>query len=153
MSKEYDLITRLREGRTSGTDLQWITTPIHHEAADAIELLAKERDNAEGARAGLEIGYQAAHAEIRRLEAELTKARQQRDLAEIKRVNMEQMMHAELDQLYAELAKAREELEFFRPAIEHISKLTGTYVHVAINAVATATTALKEVEDRAAGRS
>lgn len=34
-----DLVKRLREGRTRGTDLRWHVTDIHIEAADLIEQL------------------------------------------------------------------------------------------------------------------
>lgn len=32
-----ELVKRLREGRTPGTDLRWAVTEIHREAADALE--------------------------------------------------------------------------------------------------------------------
>ena len=34
-----DIVKRLREGRTEGTDLRWQVTDIHLEAADEIERL------------------------------------------------------------------------------------------------------------------
>lgn len=37
--KQFDLVTRLREGRTNGTDLRWRVTDTHIEAADEIERL------------------------------------------------------------------------------------------------------------------
>ena len=48
----------------------------------------------------------------------------------------------ENERLREALTRLETESKFFRPAIEHIAKLDGTYVHVAINAVATAATAL-----------
>ena len=40
---EWDLVTRLREGRTNGTGLRWVVADIHKEAADEIERLTAER--------------------------------------------------------------------------------------------------------------
>ena len=34
-----DIVTRLRQGRTVGTDLRWAVTEIHRDAADRIEQL------------------------------------------------------------------------------------------------------------------
>jgi hypothetical protein len=34
-----DIVRRLREGRTDGTDLRWDVTDVHREAADEIERL------------------------------------------------------------------------------------------------------------------
>ena len=44
--KTYTIQERLREGRTDGTALRWMVTPIHTEAADVIDALVedKERD-------------------------------------------------------------------------------------------------------------
>lgn len=33
---KYDLVARLREGRTEGMDLRWHVSAIHNEAADRI---------------------------------------------------------------------------------------------------------------------
>lgn len=39
---EWDLVVRLREGRTNGTMLCWTVGHIHLEAADEIERLRKK---------------------------------------------------------------------------------------------------------------
>ena len=36
---EWDIVQRLREGRTNGSNLLWSVTAIHREAADEIERL------------------------------------------------------------------------------------------------------------------
>lgn len=41
-----DIRKRLREGRTDGTDLRWTVTEVHREAADEIDRLLAERDEA-----------------------------------------------------------------------------------------------------------
>lgn len=40
--QQYDLVTRLREGRTNGTALRWQVFAIHLEAADEIERLTAQ---------------------------------------------------------------------------------------------------------------
>ena len=37
--KRMDIVIRLREGRTDGSDLRWTPSPEHLEAADEIERL------------------------------------------------------------------------------------------------------------------
>lgn len=37
--REWDIVVRLREGRSNGTDLRWTVTQVHREAADEIEQL------------------------------------------------------------------------------------------------------------------
>lgn len=41
-----DILERLRTGSTDGTALRWSVTPVHIEAADEIEKLRAERDEA-----------------------------------------------------------------------------------------------------------
>ena len=43
---EWDIVQRLREGRTNGSNLLWGVSDIHREAADEIERLREERDEA-----------------------------------------------------------------------------------------------------------
>ena len=42
--QEIDIVTRLREGRSNGSNHRWTVTNIHREAADEIERLRAEVD-------------------------------------------------------------------------------------------------------------
>jgi hypothetical protein len=43
-TKRFDIVIRLREGRTDGTDLRWDVTDVHREAADEIVRLRAALD-------------------------------------------------------------------------------------------------------------
>ena len=63
----YDIVQRLLEGRTNGTDLRWAVTAVHVEAAEEIERL---RERVAILEAELRVAYQLPNAIDRAFEQE-----------------------------------------------------------------------------------
>ena len=75
-----DIVKRLREGRTDGTDLRWSVTDVHLEAAAEIARLRAEVEQRDRmireSNAGNERVINALRAEVSALRADLAMARE-----------------------------------------------------------------------------
>jgi hypothetical protein len=92
-----DLVKRLREGRTDGTQLRWQVTDTHREAANKIESITRERDVAFAERALAREARYAADAEIERLRAIIDAAMQRLNESGTGEMGVVETIHATHD--------------------------------------------------------